>query len=213
MHLAASGIDVWRIQLHGRWGSSAVLRYVRLSPLASSISQEAALGRDLSKIQDKLKQAKLQLAQAQNSTMVPTASDAAVEAIMGADLFESVGVLGRPSVDDLLIQQQGWNRQPDEREVLVVNEETYRFHALRPPVVDWPEEALGEQLLALQEAQAKTWCGWRVSAVRSKRQHAQSLAVWTPALALMGQLCPRCFGKPPDKDGSESSVSSQSSAS
>ena len=29
MYLAASGIDVWRIQLHGRWGSNAVLRYIR----------------------------------------------------------------------------------------------------------------------------------------------------------------------------------------
>ena len=40
-----SGIDVWRIQLHGRWGSRAVLRYVD-SPLARSLSLEASQGRD-----------------------------------------------------------------------------------------------------------------------------------------------------------------------
>jgi hypothetical protein len=33
MYLGKLGVDIWRIQLLGRWGSSAVLRYVRESPL------------------------------------------------------------------------------------------------------------------------------------------------------------------------------------
>ena len=32
-YLGKLGVDIWRIQLLGRWGSSAVLRYVRDSPL------------------------------------------------------------------------------------------------------------------------------------------------------------------------------------
>ena len=206
MHLASSGIDVWRIQLHGRWGSSSVLRYIRLSPLASTLSQEAALGKDLSQVQGKLKQAKLQLAQAQVS-LGAAATDEAVEEIMGADLFEPVGVLGKLSVDDLLSQKSGWHRTPEEGEVLLVNDNTARLHSLRPPLLNLPQESFAEQLTGLQESQAKTWCGWKVAAAKSKRQHTQSLAAWSPALESLGQLCPKCFGRHADVETSSSSSS------
>ena len=54
MCLASCGIDVWRLQLHGRWGSRAVLRDVRLSPVAMSLSLEASLGRDLPAVQKQI---------------------------------------------------------------------------------------------------------------------------------------------------------------
>ena len=38
MYLASCGIDVWRIQLHGRWGSRAVLMCVRLAVGSVSIA-------------------------------------------------------------------------------------------------------------------------------------------------------------------------------
>ena len=44
MYLASCGIDVRRIQLHGRWSPRAVLRYVRLSLLAQFLSLEASSG-------------------------------------------------------------------------------------------------------------------------------------------------------------------------
>lgn len=34
-HLAQAGVDLWRIQVFGRWSSNAFLKYVRTSPLAS----------------------------------------------------------------------------------------------------------------------------------------------------------------------------------
>ena len=212
IHLASSGIDVWRIQLHGRWGSSAVLRYVRLSPLSSSMSTEAAIGKDLSVIQNKLKQAKAQLAQVQSGSSVSSATDEDVESLLGADLFVSAGVLGKPSVDDLLAHHKGWHRLPMEGEVLIVNEDTSSLHALRPPLANLLEEELSARLESLQDAQAKTWCGWAVS-VKSKRQQAQSIALWSPTLASLGQLCPKCFGKPPLEGSHSSSSSSGSSAS
>ena len=52
------GIDVWRFQLHGRWGSSSVLRYIRLSPLAPTLALEAALGRDLRQVQHAIQRPK-----------------------------------------------------------------------------------------------------------------------------------------------------------
>ena len=51
MYLASCGIDVWRIQLHCRLGSSSVLRYVRLAPLSGSVALEASLGRDLKHVE------------------------------------------------------------------------------------------------------------------------------------------------------------------
>ena len=34
-HLAAAGVDLWRVQIFGRWSSAAFLRYVRSAPLSS----------------------------------------------------------------------------------------------------------------------------------------------------------------------------------
>ena len=58
MWMASSGIDIWRIQLHGRWASSAVLKYVPLAPLARSLSLEVSLGRDLSHVRVAIIEAK-----------------------------------------------------------------------------------------------------------------------------------------------------------
>ena len=118
--------------------------------------------------------------------------------MIGSDLFEAAGVLGKPSVDDFLSRQQGWHRVPEVDEVLLVNEDTSRLHSLRPPLGMVAEESLPGRLAMLQQAHAKTWCGWRITAVKSRRQHTQTLAIWSPALASLGTLCPRCFGKPPD---------------
>ncbi|CAK0856481.1 unnamed protein product, partial [Prorocentrum cordatum] len=36
VRMAMSGVEIWEIQLFGRWGSSAILSYIRESPLAAS---------------------------------------------------------------------------------------------------------------------------------------------------------------------------------
>ena len=48
-HLAKAGVDLWRVQIFGRWSSAAFLRYVRSSPLASlnNLSTEAALANSI----------------------------------------------------------------------------------------------------------------------------------------------------------------------
>ena len=44
-HLAQAGVDLWRVQIFGRWSSAAFLRYVRSAPLASlsSLATESSL--------------------------------------------------------------------------------------------------------------------------------------------------------------------------
>ena len=48
-HLAKSNVDLWRIQLFGRWQSAAFLRYVRDSPLANlnQLASEASLSQSI----------------------------------------------------------------------------------------------------------------------------------------------------------------------
>jgi len=67
MYLASCGIDVWRIQLHCRWGSNSVLRYVRLAPLSGSVALEASLGRDLKHVETAIVAAKAELAVAKST--------------------------------------------------------------------------------------------------------------------------------------------------
>ena len=46
----------------------------------------------------------------------------------------SVGILGKPLVEDILCRRtKGWHRQPGEGELLVVNDTTDKVHALCPP--------------------------------------------------------------------------------
>ena len=73
--LASSGIDVWRIHLHGRWGSDTVLRYVRLAPLGNSLALEASLGRDLTEVRTAILDAKATLANLASSGLSAAAAN------------------------------------------------------------------------------------------------------------------------------------------
>ena len=57
--LARLGLDAWTIQLIGRWGSAAILRYIRAIPLerAALWAADAAQRRDLPPVLDDLVQA------------------------------------------------------------------------------------------------------------------------------------------------------------
>ena len=49
VHLAQAGVDVWRIQALGRWGSEAIRLYLRTAHAESlgNITLEANVGRSL----------------------------------------------------------------------------------------------------------------------------------------------------------------------
>ena len=56
-HLAKAGVDLWRVQIFGRWSSAAFLRYVRASPLASlsNLASEAALANSIAAAKNELR--------------------------------------------------------------------------------------------------------------------------------------------------------------
>jgi hypothetical protein len=81
MFLASSGIDVWRIQIHGRWGSDTVLKYVRLAPLTKSLALEVSLGRDLTDVRAAILSAKATLANMTSTSNIVMEEEALVEAL------------------------------------------------------------------------------------------------------------------------------------
>ena len=182
--LAKAGIDVWRIQLHGRWGSAAVLRYVRLAPLHSSLAVEASLQRDLSAVREAIIAAKARLSQLTSGTLQPMAAGIIADTF-GDALARGSGPLGLPSCSELLdgplAGRMAPNRKPLDREVLVHNFKEGVAHALRPPS---QASILGE---SPSEISGVTWCGWAYGS-------SGELDTWTGEVAVFGRLCKRCFG-------------------
>ena len=194
MLLASSGIDIWRIQLHGRWGSDTVLQYVRLAPLAKSLALEVSLGKDLSDVQTALLQAKATL-----SSLTPQASAIPLEDVLDTALGPSAkpaAFLGKPTVDQILGNSsvKGWHRVPKQNEILVANvgPPNYdgKLHSMRPPLC-----VIGTlpTLSNWEHACSKTWCSWKFLEVGSRAE----LHSWDNAVDKHGEapLCGRCFGK------------------
>ena len=190
MYLAYCGIDVWRIQLHGRWGSAAVLRYVRLAPLKSSLSLEASLGKDLRQVQSDIVAAKAQLVQVSlSATSTPALEDVTIPDA----LTSPAGALGAPELDHILAcsGSKGWQRSPGKSEVLLQNKDRGALHSLKPPHPDrgLPLEDL---LVELQQANARSWCG--LFGVSSKKAQLTHQRYVLDAYA-EEHLCKGCFGK------------------
>ena len=217
--LARSGIDIWRIQLHGRWGSAAVLGYVKLAALHSSLAVEATLNRDLSHVREAIVAAKVRLAQL---TQVETpgahagirATQTIIESELGESLVRGAGVLGTPCMADLLDgvgSRHAVQRHPWDAEVLVHNFAGDRkAHALRPPQVlpvhlrevEVREEKVDIYLAKIASLQQVTWCGWQFGDCNTAqlvvlRKHVDDY-----------NLCQRCFGRAFAGEPSSSDVES-----
>jgi hypothetical protein len=52
MHMAANGVELWRLQIHARWGSQAILLYIKDAPMRTmaSLSLETMSSKDLRSI-------------------------------------------------------------------------------------------------------------------------------------------------------------------
>lgn len=208
--LAGCGIDVWRIQLHGRWGSAAVLRYIRLAPLAPTLALEAALGRDLRQVQKAITAARAELEATEGGT-----------AQLQKQLDEAIGpgspmaqdVLGRPDVRQVIQRKAPRSREPEPGERLVAstqrNSRGTKWHAVRTPASSAEQGAGMADATSFVRPGEVTVCGWRVppGAGAQYRPAAQVLEAGRAA------LCTLCFGRPPRGGGGSSSASSDTSGS
>ena len=206
MWLASSGIDVWRIQLHGRWGSDTVLRYVRLAPLAKSMALEASLGKDLSDVRSALLHAKATLADlAPRQADIPL-EDSFAEAL--GPLAKPAASLGKPTVEQILgnTSVKGWYRKPKHKELLVSNigPPNYdgKLHSQRPPQFC---EGSPPKLCDWHPTCNKAWCGWKFRDAEARAE----LVVWddNDEDSSSLPLCRRCFGKRRAKASSSSTDS------
>jgi len=207
--LASCGIDVWRIQLHCRWGSNSVFRYVRLAPLSGSVALEASLGRDLKHVERSIIAAKAELAAIKSSSAAQSSLQESLEAALGPDLSSAAGALGKPDVDQILERRaKAWWRDPTLGEALALNTARWAtggLHAMRPPVIAGDNFDMDLFRTQSLDAKRKAWCGWKYSLTNECR-----LSIWDGALA-EPELCPRCFGKKPKEDDMTSSSGSSSS--
>ena len=208
MFLASSGIDVWRIQIHGRWGSATVLKYVRLAPLTKSLALEVSLGKDLTDVRSAILDAKATLAGMSIATNKVMEDDALVTAL-GPQLGKSASYLGAPKLDHILGNQsvKGWHRVPDMDELLVSNIGPPNFdgklHSLRPPQLHLGIPPAWDEWTG---SSTKAWCnGWDFIAAKERKEYV----VWdgSDEMKLL-PLCGRCFGKVTKKVSSSSSASS-----
>lgn len=200
IHLASCGIGVWRIQLHGRWGSDAILRYIKLAPLYSSLAVEAALGRDLKSVREALTSAKAELA-ALSSAAPASDLQRHVDTSLG-QLSSQTGPLGPVQAEDMLSSHtKGWYRKPIPFEHLVQIETSGSVHAFRPPVRT-PSGFNHYNFLAAATDRT-AFCGWKFSA-----SGVASSFTWSSTDAELGRaLCRRCFGRQPAGEDSSTSDS------
>lgn len=217
--LASSGIDVWRIQLHGRWGSDTVLKYVRLAPLGKSLALEASLGRDLTEVRRAILDAKATLA-----SLAPAATTASTDlrslstdldktliSALGPVLSAPAPFLGAPQLDQILnTNVRGWHRLPDKSELLVANigppDYSGKLHALRPPHLGWTGTL---PAIADWAADPKAWCSWDFVAAGKRAE----FHIWTEEdIDSHSMLCSRCFGNEDLRKHKASSSSSSSSS-
>ena len=215
MFLASSGIDIWRIQIHGRWGSATVLRYVRLAPLAKSLALEASLGKDLSEVRTAILDAKATLSKlsVSSTTVGQEDMDEILASALGPTLSAATSYLGAPKLDHILgnASVKGWHRVPEMGELLVANigppEYSGKLHSLRPPQLHHgPPPQIGDWHPRI----GKAWCSWNFVAAGARAE----FSVWDNGEECkQAPLCFRCFGRPKQEDSAAETLSSGSSAS
>ena len=125
------------------------------------------------------------------------AAEERFDASLGSQLSKAAGVLGKPSVDDVLGRHtKGWtkgcSRVPDVGEAVVVNDTSDVIHTLRSPRAVDPDVCLIELWgTILQQSPSPFWCGSKVSV----RAGHWSLVACSKDLLRTAVLCKRCFGK------------------
>ena len=95
---AQPGVDTWRIQSLGRWGSDAIKNYLRGAHITglSTISQEASLGRSLEtsraelvSLQEQARALRNKLASAiHDEAIIPSTSSGTLLALTSSDLLD-----------------------------------------------------------------------------------------------------------------------------
>lgn len=208
MFLVSSGVDVWRIQIYGRWGSDTVSKYVRLTPLIQSLALEVSLGKVLTDVRAAILDAKATLAN-MTTTSNNVMEEEALVAALGFQLGASASFLGIPRLDHILgnTAVKGWHRDLQLQEILVSNvsppEYSGKLHALRPPRLHPGPPPTWDKW---DTSDFKAWCGGLDFVAAKDRVE---FVIWDGTDKMKATpRCNRCFGKRESKVTHSSSTSS-----
>ena len=200
--LASAGVDIWRIQALGRWGSEAIRLYLRDAHCKTlgTISLEAKMGRSLEQ-----SRAELMALQSQAKAMRTSLAEAMTSSRI--EIVEEARKLQIPLTDsDLLDGDIATQLDP----TLVVASEDIRDKEGTADVQLVLNTTLGGKLHVIMEGgesvHPSLWsarCGWKFGLPCARSERTSD---WRAA-----PICPRCFGIPRAKskctDDSESSGS------
>jgi hypothetical protein len=176
--LAASGVDLWRIQLLGRWGSEAIKLYIRDAPLQamSSIALEAFMRRDIADVIEELRHIKGSLEHQQRRDI---SAEDAPPIVLSGDCQRSAAAEAQPmlalfSAAELLESSvPGLGpRLPKDGDALILNfraKDGPKLHSCHPMI------------------DGKSTCGWRFDLAPTAGKSYTSKAD-------VGNLCADCFG-------------------
>ena len=145
-YLAKAGIDTWRIQIHGRWGSEAIAGYIADTPLSEHLAIEAALGKDLDDLREAITHAKAKLHSLGGAASKERLDEVVSEALDDHLVTHRAGTISaaiqKPTADDIAkTRTPKWFRNPSKGEIFVKSTDTGKLHAAWPPVTaSTPEE-------------------------------------------------------------------------
>ena len=187
IYFASSGVDVWRIQALGRWGSEAIKGYLRNALLAglTSLSAEANLGKSLETSRAELIALQVQAKKIRERLASTTEEDETLQAppapgllpLMASDVLDGIAVAGN---------------QADEPAFLD-----------KPFVRNTKADGLLHVILCCPPATPSLWtsvCGWKFG-----RRAACAERTEDPIAA---PACPRCFHIAKKRESSKAASSS-----
>ena len=169
--MVEAGFEIWRIQIFGRWGSAAVLKYVRDAPVGvgAGIAERCVRSQDLERIRSEATDLRREF----------QISEANLRTAMRCALEEIGGQLG---MQDKELRTEFADLKThilDSAHKLSLEEEL--------PAEGWVQNQTGKQVLHAVRSTTHTYCGW---AWRSSK--AAALRSDTSAADVFCASCLRC---------------------
>ena len=137
--MAMAGIDLWRVQIFGRWGSAAVLKYVRDAPVGAhaNLSLMTARGLDLESLQQEAERSVGGALTPEQVRMVLKATLEEHQSEYGKQhqdlaqelhaLRELVAMKARPQVSEFNVEEERWVENHKSQIVHAIKSGTHTY--------------------------------------------------------------------------------------
>jgi hypothetical protein len=169
--MAEADFEIWRIQIFGRWGSAAVLKYVRDAPvgLGARIAERCVTSQDLDRIRREATDLRreFQFSEANLRTAVRSA-------------LEEIG-------DQLGVQDQKLRTEFSDLKTHILEKAHELSLEQAMPMEGWVLNGAGKQILHAVRDTTHTHCGWAWRTSKAARLRAD-----TSSADIVCASCLRC---------------------